>query len=134
MGVVLTMSRNNFLGKIEYSDNKIVKGWALSRSRPDEPLNISVFDGDIEIEKLSPSLYRWDLKQEGYGRGYHGFVCYSGLTRARKPGEPYYHRAVAVKAPAVFFCDLVIVGYNESFHYFLPIIKLFLGFSTRSGP
>ena len=68
------MSSENLLGKVEYWDNSIVKGWALNRFSPDKPLTISVIDDDTEIEKFTPCLFRWDLKQEGYGRGYHGFV------------------------------------------------------------
>ena len=68
------MNANDLLGKIEYSDNNIVKGWALSKSQPDEPITVAVFEGDTEIEKFTPCLFRWDLKEEGYGRGYHGFV------------------------------------------------------------
>ena len=64
----------DLIGKIEYSDGTLVKGWALSRSLPDEPALVSVVEDGNEIASFTPSIFRCDLKQKGYGRGYHGFI------------------------------------------------------------
>lgn len=64
----------NLIGEIEYHDDSIVKGWALDKSSPDEPVRVLVKDGGSTIDGFTPSYYRWDLKEKGYGRGYHGFI------------------------------------------------------------
>lgn len=64
----------NCVGEIEYSDDYIVKGWALDKSCPDEPVSVLVKRNKATIDVLKPSYYRWDLKEKGYGAGYHGFI------------------------------------------------------------
>lgn len=68
------MSDSVNVGVIEYHDDSIVKGWALDKLCPDEPVRVLVKDGGSTIDGFIPSYYRWDLKEKGYGRGYHGFV------------------------------------------------------------
>ncbi len=70
----MSKSEKDLIGKIEYSDSNIVKGWALNLAHPDEPLTLSVLDEGAKIDELKPSMFRWDLKEKGYGRGYHGFI------------------------------------------------------------
>lgn len=65
---------DNYIGQIEFFDNSIIKGWALNESSPDEPLRVRVEQGGQVVCELTPSIFRWDLKQKGYGRGYHGFM------------------------------------------------------------
>src|SRR3990167_939352 len=70
----MPMSNSSCVGVIEYHDDSIVKGWALDKSCPDEPLRVIVKEGGNPIDGFIPSYYRWDLKEKGYGRGYHGFI------------------------------------------------------------
>jgi len=70
----MSRSEKDLVGKIEYSDASIVKGWALCKSLPDKPLTLAVLDGGFKLDELTPSIFRWDLKEKGYGRGYHGFL------------------------------------------------------------
>ncbi len=65
---------DNYIGQIEFFDNSTIKGWALNESSPDEPLRVRVEQGGQVVCELTPSIFRWDLKQKGYGRGYHGFM------------------------------------------------------------
>lgn len=70
----MTRSKSNLIGQIEYSDNSVVKGWALNESSPDEPIKILIEKGGQIISEITPSIFRWDLKNQGYGKGYHGFM------------------------------------------------------------
>jgi len=63
-----------FQGKIEFHSASLIKGWAANRTRPDEPVFVQVFLGQQKLETFCPSLFRWDLKAQGYGQGYHGFI------------------------------------------------------------
>ncbi len=67
-------SDDSFIGKIEYSDDYIVKGWALDKSCPNEPVSVLIKRNKTIIDVFKPSYYRWDLKEKGYGAGYHGFI------------------------------------------------------------
>jgi LmbE family N-acetylglucosaminyl deacetylase/glycosyltransferase involved in cell wall biosynthesis len=58
----------SLLGQIEYSDHRIVKGWAADTAAPDRPAAVEVWDGGTPLATLTPSLYRWD-----HGRA-DGFV------------------------------------------------------------
>lgn len=70
----MSQSDIDLIGKIEYSDTSFVKGWALSKSLPDEPVTLAILDSGKKFGELTPSVFRWDLKEKGYGRGYHGFI------------------------------------------------------------
>ncbi len=70
----MTTQDSNLIGQIEYYDNSVVKGWALNKNSPDEPLRVLVEEGGQVVCELTPSIFRWDLKAKGYGRGYHGFM------------------------------------------------------------
>ncbi|GJM15324.1 MAG: hypothetical protein DHS20C13_06510 [Thermodesulfobacteriota bacterium] len=70
----MTKSDSKIIGQIEYSDNSIVKGWALNKNQPDKPIKILVEQGGDVVSEIVPSIFRWDLKDRGYGKGYHGFI------------------------------------------------------------
>ncbi|MGB2690961.1 MAG: PIG-L family deacetylase [Thermodesulfobacteriota bacterium] len=67
-------SNSNLIGQIEFFDNSVVKGWALNQALPDEPIKILVEQGGQVVSEITPSIFRWDLKEKGYGKGYHGFM------------------------------------------------------------
>lgn len=68
------MTKSNLIGQIEFFDHSVIKGWALNESSPDEPVRILVQEGGQVVCELTPAIFRWDLKDKGYGRGYHGFI------------------------------------------------------------
>lgn len=70
----MTKSDSNLIGQIEFSDNTVVKGWALNQALPDEPIKILVQQDGQAVSEIIPSIFRWDLKEKGYGKGYHGFI------------------------------------------------------------
>ena len=70
----MTKLDSNLIGQIEFFDHSIIKGWALNKNSPDEPVRVIVEEGGQVVSEITPSIFRWDLKQKGYGRGYHGFV------------------------------------------------------------
>lgn len=67
-------SYSKLIGQIEYSDNSVVKGWALNESSPDKPIKILVEQGGRVISEITPATFRWDLKDKYSSRGYHGFM------------------------------------------------------------
>ena len=83
----MSESTKHTVGKIEYMDNKLVKGFALNKQSPDEPIVINIVENGGVIAHFTPSIFRWDLKQAGYGRGYHGFIY--GFPAKLLDGNPH---------------------------------------------
>ena len=61
------------LGKVDFYNRSFVSGWALNAQAPNDPVSVRVVENNRIIAEFSTSLYRWDLHQQGYGYGYHGF-------------------------------------------------------------
>lgn len=62
------------LGKIEYYDDRLVKGWALDPGSPDRSVPVQVLQENRLLFEFKPSLFRWDLMSSGFGAGRQGFV------------------------------------------------------------
>jgi GT2 family glycosyltransferase/glycosyltransferase involved in cell wall biosynthesis len=60
-------------GFVESADFKGVSGWAFDPARPDESVEIEVFDGDRFLLRARADEERRDLAAAGYGTGRHGF-------------------------------------------------------------
>lgn len=50
-----------------------VAGWAWDKSRPDDTLNVAVYDGNTLLAVIPAYQFRDDLIQAGIGDGRHGF-------------------------------------------------------------
>ncbi len=61
------------IGNIAGVTNQCVLGWAVNTDEPDQPVNISVFAGDMLVGHGRADIFREDLKLAGYGDGRHGF-------------------------------------------------------------
>lgn len=70
---MIRKNESSYLGKIDFYNRSFISGWALNAQAPAEPVTIQVVEDNRILAEFAPSLYRWDLQQEGYGYGYHGF-------------------------------------------------------------
>lgn len=61
-------------GKIEYSDYSVVRGRIFNASTPDRCAIVSVSEAGQIIDEISPSIFRWDLRAQDFGRGPQGFI------------------------------------------------------------
>ena len=55
---------------------ELIHGWAWDATRPNDPIDVSLFDGNTFIATLSANLFRQDLLDAGKGDGRHAFVHY----------------------------------------------------------
>ena len=60
-------------GSVDGSDRHVVSGWAYDSSRPERPLDVSVFLGDRLLFQTEASAWRDDLAEAGIGDGCHAF-------------------------------------------------------------
>ena len=65
----------------------LLAGWAWDKSRPDEVLDVAVYDGDNLLAVIPAYQFRQDLLQAGIGGGDHGFI-YS-FPRGLRDGRPH---------------------------------------------
>lgn len=64
-----------------------VAGWAWDSSRPDEVINVAVYDGDQLLAVIPAYQFRQDLLDDHIGHGDHGFIYF--FPRALKDGQPH---------------------------------------------
>lgn len=55
----------DLIGKIEFYNDTLVKGWALNKSLPDEPIAVTVLDSEKKLGELTPSVFRIQSRPEG---------------------------------------------------------------------
>ena len=48
-------------------------GWVWDKHRPKQPVDVDLFDGDRRILTFTANEFRQDLRDAGYGNGYHAF-------------------------------------------------------------
>jgi hypothetical protein len=51
-----------------------IAGWAWDRTRPETPIQVDIYDGDVLLSTVLADQLREDLKTAGIGNGRHGFV------------------------------------------------------------
>ena len=67
-----------------------VFGWAWDKSRPDEVVNVAVYDGDQLLAVIPAYQFREDLLHDHIGSGDHGFIYF--FPRALKDGRAHQIR------------------------------------------
>jgi hypothetical protein len=53
--------------------SKVIHGWVWDANRPDEPVDVDLFDGETHLGKVKADLLRRDLQKAGKGNGRHGY-------------------------------------------------------------
>jgi O-antigen biosynthesis protein len=62
------------MGNLDRVSFDEISGWVWDPDHPDQPVDIEILDGDIELMKVSADQFRPDLAAAGMGTGHHGFV------------------------------------------------------------
>lgn len=82
---------NNYEGFLDRADLEVIVGWAYDAKRPDQPLEIEIYDGEIPLAKVTADGLRADLLLAGKGNGRH---CFGLPTPAcLRNGQPHSIRA-----------------------------------------
>jgi glycosyltransferase involved in cell wall biosynthesis len=76
-----------FEGYQETLDDFVVRGWAWDSTRPDTPIEIDIFDGDLKLATVTADTFRTDLRDAGKGRGCHAFMY--RLPDRLRDGRPH---------------------------------------------
>jgi hypothetical protein len=61
-------------GYHDITDCKSVLGWAWDKNRPDEPIQVDIYDGDTLLATVTAADFRQDLLSSGHGNGKHAFT------------------------------------------------------------
>lgn len=64
-----------------------ITGWVYDKHRPDTPLDVEIYDGDVFVAAVVASTYRLDLVKAGKGNGRHGFKYL--LPERLRNGKPH---------------------------------------------
>jgi hypothetical protein len=51
-----------------------IMGWAWDKNRPDDPIQVDVYDGDTLLATVTADDFRQDLLAAGIGNGQHSFT------------------------------------------------------------
>ena len=63
----------NYEGYLDIVDSQSISGWAYDKTRPDTPLDLEVFDGDVSVATARAGTFRPDLLAAGKSDGKHAF-------------------------------------------------------------
>ena len=88
----LMARQSSFIGAVEYSDQELVKGWAIDTASPETPVALQVFESNRLIGEFTASIFRWDLMSRFGSCGSHGFVYLLPEHFAANGGASFYFR------------------------------------------
>lgn len=64
----------NFEGSLDILNANSIMGWAWDKTKPEEPIQVDIFDGATHLGTVKADLLRDDLVAKGRaGNGRHGF-------------------------------------------------------------
>jgi hypothetical protein len=63
-----------YQGSHDRTDGDRISGWAWDSTRPDEPIDVGIYDGERLLATITANTFRQDLLDAGIGDGKHGFV------------------------------------------------------------
>jgi hypothetical protein len=81
-----------YAGFLEAAHNAAIIGWAFDRNRPDEPVSVTILDGDKVLTSVQADVFRKDLLDGKIGTGKHGFAV--PMPASLKDGKPHEIHAV----------------------------------------
>jgi len=64
-----------------------IMGWAWDKNRPDDPVEVDIYDGEILLATVTANNFRQDLVNAGIGNGQHGFTY--PVPPGLKDGKPH---------------------------------------------
>ncbi len=62
-------------GYIDAISETLVSGWAQSTDDPELPVCLDIFAGGKRVGRVLANVFRQDVRDAGFGKGYHGFEC-----------------------------------------------------------
>ena len=63
-----------FEGAINRCNSEVVTGWGWDKTKPLNPVDVEIWDGDTILASVSADILRNDLAKAGKGNGRHGFA------------------------------------------------------------
>jgi len=63
-----------YRGAHDQADAERISGWAWDTTRPNEPIDVDIYDGDTLLATVTADTVRQDLLNAGIGNGRHAFV------------------------------------------------------------
>ncbi len=70
---VVAEGPTTFEGAVDYATANFISGWAWDKTKPDQPIEVDIFDGTTRLGTVMADMLREDLKAKGRGNGRHGF-------------------------------------------------------------
>ena len=71
--IIRVLNTPAYEGYVDGSDCNQIWGWAWDRSKPNQPINVDIYDGASLIATVSANLFRQDVYDADKGNGYHAF-------------------------------------------------------------
>ncbi len=85
-------SQMNYAGFLEAAHDTQIIGWVWDKSRPDEPIEVTILDGSNVLASVKADTFRQDLLDGKTGNGKHGYVV--PMPNSLKDGQPHEIHAV----------------------------------------
>jgi hypothetical protein len=74
-GIAPPAADGGLRGYIDQITPLAVSGWAQNPDAPDAPVCLDVFAGRRRVARVLANMFRQDVRDAGFGAGYHGFEC-----------------------------------------------------------
>jgi len=65
---------STYEGFLDRVDCQMISGWAFDAKRPDLPINVEIFDGEVLLKTVPANVFRPDLLDAAKGNGRHSFA------------------------------------------------------------
>ncbi|MFY9557770.1 MAG: hypothetical protein WAV20_03785 [Blastocatellia bacterium] len=76
-----------YLGYHDITDCDSIIGWAWDSNRPNDPIQVEIYDGGILVATVTADEFRQDLVAAQKGNGKHGFIYI--VPPRLKDGKPH---------------------------------------------
>ena len=71
----------------DITDCNYILGWAWDKNRPNDPIQVEIYDGNTLIATITAGDFRQDLLNQGHGNGNHAFTY--PVPPNLKDGKPH---------------------------------------------
>lgn len=80
-------------GCLDRADGRFIAGWAYDQTRPNQALEVGIYDNDVLLTTATASIFRSDLLAAGKGNGKH---CFNVVTPSCLKDERHHRISVKV--------------------------------------
>ena len=87
-------------GKFELVNANVILGWAMDRTKPNQPVIVDIYDDATLLVSLGAGEFRQDLLAAGKGDGKHAFKV--ATPESLKDGKPHviHAKCAGVELPS----------------------------------